>query len=148
MTMSDLCAPYTSQDLFLTKTFDDEFATILVERGGKEGSPFPRKIDLWWTAVMVGVAIGHPSSRPSRDKLIKFETGAIFGQQPWRVTHLELMALAEQTEGDELKPIKPNTVVGIAHEYAFTGLDWIGDEVRGSAQPMIKLMTALERFLS
>ena len=142
--MAELVTPYTSQDLFLTKQFDDEFANQLVSRSGEGRQPFPRKIDLWWTAVMVGAAIGHRTPMPAADKLTKFNTGAILGREPWRVTNLELLALAD--EGEEVTA-KPSDVVRIGHEYAFTGLGWLADELRGAAQPTIKLMTSLETIL-
>ena len=80
--MAEIVTPYTSQDLFLTKTFDDEFANQLVSRGGNDRGPFPRKIDLWWTAVLVGAAIGHRTPMPPQDQLTKFNIGAILGREP------------------------------------------------------------------
>ena len=57
--MAEIVTPYTSQDLFLTKVFDNEFANELVSRSVDGPQPFPRKIDLWWVAVVVGAALGH-----------------------------------------------------------------------------------------
>ena len=142
--MADIVTPYTSQDLFLTKAFDDEFANQLVSRSGGGRQPFPRKIDLWWTALMVGAAIGHRTPMPPVDQLTKFNTGAILGREPWRVTNLELLALAE--EGESVIAT-PSNVVKVGHEYALTGLAWMADELRGAAQPTIHLMTALEQIV-
>ncbi len=142
--MADIVTPYTSQDLFLTKSFDDEFARQLVSRslGGRQ--PFPRKVDLWWTAVLIGAAVGHRTPMPPAEQLTKFHTGAVLGREPWRVTSLELLALA-----DEGEPViaRPSDVVRLGHEYAFTGLRWLADELRGQAQPTLHLMTALGKFL-
>ena len=146
--MADIVTPYTSQDLFLLKAFDDEFASRLVSRFGPRSGdgrePFPRKIDLWWTAVVIGAAIGHRTPMPGAHQLTKFNTGAILGREPWRVTNLELLALADKGEA---VIGKPSEVVRIGHEYAFTGLGWLSDELRGAAQPMITLMTAFEAIL-
>lgn len=142
--MAEIVTPYTSQDLFLTRTFDEEFSNQLVSRSVDGRQPFPRKIDVWWAAVVVGAAIGHRSRLPASDKLTKFNTGAILGREPWRVTNLELLALA--SEGEDIIS-KPSDVVRIGHEYAMTGLDWLADKVRGSSQPTITLMTALAEVL-
>jgi hypothetical protein len=143
--MAEIVTPYTSQDLFLTKAFDDEFASQLVSRSPDGRQPFPRKIDLWWVAVIVGATIGHRTSLPPTEKLTKFNTGAILGREPWRVTNLELLALA--SEGEDIIS-KPSDVVRIGHEYAMTGLQWLADKLRGSSQPTLTLMTALEEFLA
>ena len=142
--MAEIVTPYTSQDLFLTKVFDNEFANELVSRSVDGPQPFPRKIDLWWVAVVVGAALGHRTPLPPADKLTKFNTGAILGREPWRVTNLELLALA--SEGEDIIS-KPSDVVRIGHEYAMTGLEWIADRLRGSSQPLLTLMTSLEEIL-
>ena len=142
--MVDIVTPYTSQDLFLTRSFDDEFARQLVSRSVDGRQPFPRKIDLWWTAILIGVAQGHRTPMPPTEQLTKFNTGSILGREPWRVTSLELLALA-----DEGEPVidRPSEVVRLGHEYAFTGLVWLADELRGKAQPTLHLMTALGKLL-
>lgn len=142
--LGEIVTPYTSQDLFLMKSFDDEFANQLVSRAGDGRQPFPRKIDLWWTAVIVGTAVGHRTPMPPVDQLTKFHTGAILGREPWRVTNLELLVLAD--EGESVIA-RPSDVVRLGHEYAFTGLSWLADELRGAAQPTIRLMTALEQLI-
>jgi hypothetical protein len=142
--MADLVSPYVLQDLFLPRAFDDEFADQLVSRAAGGREPFPRKIDLWWTAMMIGVAIGRRTPMPSADKLSKFNTGAIFSRDPWRIANLELVALAEKGES---VIADAGEVLAIGNEYAMTGLEWLAEELRGSAQPVLTLMTALEAIL-
>lgn len=142
--MADLVSPYLQQDLFLPRAFDEEFADQLVSRvpGGRE--PFARKIDLWWTAMMIGVAVGRRTPMPPHDKLSKFHTGVIFSREPWRIANLELVALADT---GELGTSDPGEVLTIGSEYAMTGLEWLAEVLRGSPQPILKLMTALETIL-
>jgi len=142
--MPDLVAPYVLQDLFLPRDFDDEFSGQLVSRASGGREPFARKIDLWWCAMMIGIAQGRRTSLPVADKLSKFNTGAILSRDPWRIANLELIALAE---GGENVIATPAEVLKIGHEYAMTGLEWLADELRGSAQPILKLMTSLDTVI-
>jgi hypothetical protein len=143
--MADLVSPYVLQDLFLPRAFDDEFAGQLVSRAAGGREPFARKIDLWWTAMMIGVAIGRRTPLPPPDKLSKFNTGAILSRDPWRIANLELIALAEKGES---VLADANEVLGIGSEYAMTGLEWIAETLRGSAQPILTLMTEMNAILS
>lgn len=142
--MADLVSPYVLQDLFLPRAFDDEFSSQLVSRAAGGREPFARKIDLWWTAMMIGVAIGRRTPMPSPDKLSKFNTGAILSRDPWRIANLELIALAENGES---VIADASEVLGIGNEYAMTGLEWLAEELRGSAQPILALMTQMNAIL-
>lgn len=142
--MPDLVTPYVLQDLFLPREFDDEFADQLVSRATGARQPFARKIDLWWMAVMIGVAIGRRTPMPTADKLIKFNTAAILSRDPWRIANLELIALAEE---DDMVISDPSKVLTIGNEYAATGLAWLAEELRGSNHPILDLMTKLHQVL-
>ena len=62
--------------------------------------PFRRWIDAWW----LGLCIGHHQDQrlplPERSHCTKFNDGGILSSDPWRITHLELLVLAE--EGEEV----------------------------------------------
>lgn len=137
--MSEPIAPYVSQDLYLPRAFDDEFSDLLVS--GKRGSdkPFPRKVDLWWTTICIGAALGQ--HRPVAKERVKFHTGQVFANEQWRVTHMELLALARDGR-DSLR--KPTRVVEIAEEYGMAGIDWMTERLRASTRPAIKLLMELE----
>lgn len=136
--MAEPIAPYVSQDLYLPRSFDDEFSELLVS--GKRGAdkPFPRKVDLWWATICIGAALGQHRA-VAKDR-VKFHTGQVFANEQWRVTHMELLALGR--EGDEALR-RPIRVVEIAEEYGMAGIDWITDRLRASTKPAIKLLIEL-----
>lgn len=137
--MQEPIAGYVTQDLYLPRDFDDEFSDLLVD--GKKASerPFPRKVDLWWTAICIGAALGD--HRPVPKERVKFNTGQVFANEQWRVAHMELLALARDGENALRQPAR---VVQIAEEYGMAGIDWISTRLRGSTRPALKLMLELE----
>jgi hypothetical protein len=137
--MAEPIAPYVSQDLYLPRDFDDEFSDLLVS--GKRGSdkPFPRKVDLWWTTICIGAALGQHRA-VAKDR-VKFHTGQIFANEQWRVTHMELLALGREGEQALRRPVR---VVEIAEEYGMAGIDWVTDKLRASTRPALKLLMELD----
>lgn len=136
--MAEPIAPYVSQDLYLPRSFDDEFSDLLVS--GKRGSdkPFPRKVDLWWATICIGAALGQ--HRPVVKERVKFHTGQIFANEQWRVTHMELLALGREGEAALRRPVR---VVEIAEEYGMAGIEWLTGKLRASTRPAIKLLMEL-----
>lgn len=137
--MAEPIAPYVSQDLYLPRSFDDEFSDLLVS--GKRGSdkPFPRKVDLWWATICIGAALGQ--HRPVVKERVKFHTGQVFANEQWRVTHMELLALGREGEEALRRPVR---VVEIAEEYGMAGIDWMTQKLRASTRPAIKLLMELD----
>ena len=77
---------------------------------------------------------------PSRDRLVRFNDGGILESDPWRITQLELVILAEQ--GEEAAS-NPSTVVQSANEYANTGFNVLGTELRSVVDLQIHLMAII-----
>ena len=127
---------YGNQDLWLPKGFHSEFRDRLVDRS-KERTAFPRQVDLWWYALGVGVIEGHRKDLPDREQLVKFNDGGILESDPWRITHLELLALAEEGESAAASPAK---VVQIANEYAMTGCGALLEGLRGVLDTQMYLL--------
>ena len=119
---------YVNQDLFLPKSFHTEFKERLVDQS-KEHAPFLREVDLWWYALGIGVSNNDKAPLPNRDRLVKFNNGGILETNPWRITHLELLALAEEGEG---VAGNPRRVVQIANEYAVAGCASLVELLRDS----------------
>lgn len=142
--MDDLLTPYVSQNLFLPKAFVDEFLEALVSRKDDGIEPFARQIDLWWTALMIGVALDKRTTMPEQDQLSKLGTGHIFARDQWRIVNLELIVLAK--EGEEVCAT-PSKVLAIGHEYMMTGLEWMAEKLRAHSNPTLKLMTEIESIL-
>ena len=108
---------YRDQDLWMPKAFHDQYVQTLVGRSNQL-APFDRQVDLWWYAVCVGANNGERTALPPRGELTRFNDAGVLESDPWRVTHMELLAVAELGE-DEAS--NPNTVVRVANEYAITG---------------------------
>lgn len=131
-----LKASYGNQNLWLPKGFHKEFVSSLV--GNTEGyATFSRQVDLWWYALGIGVGIQRRTTLPHRDALVKFQDGVVLEADPWRLTHLELIVLAE--EGQEAA-INPVVVVQIANEYAMTGCSILASDLRGVVDSQMRLL--------
>ena len=142
--MADIVTPYLSQDLFLPRAFLDEFLDDLVSRTTDGTEPFARQIDLWWTALMIGVALDRRTPALAKDQLSKFASGTIFAREQWRIVNLELIVLATE---EEIVYSTPSKVIAIGNEYVMSGLEWIAEKLRGAANPTLKLMTEIESIL-
>ena len=121
---------YGNQDLWLPKSFHAEFVANvdhLVHRSDARAA-FPRQVDLWWYALGIGVAEGRRTPLPDRAQLVRFNYGEILGADPWRITHLELLALVE--EGN-FAATNPATVIRIGNEYSITGCTNLKRQLRG-----------------
>ena len=119
--MTTAVNPYAAIDLFLPEKVHQRVDS-LVSRIETEPRPFARQVDLWWAGIALGVRSG--TRTPMGDKPVKFNTGVIFNSDPWRITHLALLALA--SEGEEvLESPKPRDSDCV--EFANTGLQWIID---------------------
>lgn len=121
---------YGNQDLWLPKSFHAEFVESVdhVVHKSNARAAFPRQVDLWWYALGVGVAEGRRTPLPARDQLVKFNDGGILEADPWRITHLELLALVEQ---GHLAATNTATVVRMGNEYALTGCAILTERLRG-----------------
>ena len=129
--------PYGSQDLFIDADVSVRIGDF-VSRSEKDGKPFARQVDAWWLAIGLGVHMGYRNALPG--KTVKFNDGGILSTDPWRITHLELLALAEEGESVLDKPVQ---VIRIASEYANTGFPWLIEQLLGQAEPTLTLMNRL-----
>ena len=131
---------YASIDLHLISEVHSR-VEALVSRSASDPAPFERQIDFWWFGIGLGVAQGRRTPMPSA--ITKFNTGVIFNTDPWRIVHLELLALAE--EGQEALK-NPNRVIRIASEYANTGTLWLSNKLVGEAEPILALANLAGEF--
>lgn len=129
--------PYASQDLFISAENSDRLGPF-VSRAERDGRPFARQVDAWWLAMLVGVRDGLRTEIVGRS--VKFNDGGVLASDPSRITHLELLAVAE--EGVEVLQ-RPAQVIRIATEYAHTGFDWLFEQLIGEAEPALTLANRL-----
>ena len=130
---------YGNQDLWLPKSFHAEFVENVghVVHRSNARAAFPRQVDLWWYALGMGMAEGRRTPLPTRDQLVRFNDGGILEADPWRITHLELLALIEE---GHLAATNTATVVRIGNEYAFTGCAILTDRLRGALDAQNQLI--------
>ena len=81
---------------------------------------------------------------PLPEKRVKFNDGAILSTDPWRIVHLELLAIAEEREA-VLE--NPRPVIRVALEYANGGFPWLLEQLVGEAEPTLRLMNRMDEVL-
>jgi hypothetical protein len=136
--MTTIANPYASQDLFIAVPHHERLLEY-VSRSQQDHRPFQRQVDAWWVALAIGA---HQRRRtPLPQDAVKFNDGRILATDPWRITHLELLALAE--EGPEILD-SPADVIRMASEYANSGFPDMLDQLVGQVEPTLNLMLRLD----
>lgn len=143
--MVTIANPYANLELRIPENEWDavrRFTTTFRPEDGSsvdiDRSPFNRYVDLWWAALCLGVQEGR---RLTPSNWHTFVTGVVLNQDPWRIRHLELIALAERGTSvlDE-----PGKVVSIANEYAATGIPVLIDAMTGQVEPIWAVTSFLQ----
>lgn len=138
---------FINQELFLPTGdagVSDALLRQWVARRGGEGheqAPFDRQVDLWWLALCLGVQEGQRAQVPAADRRTKFADGSILSSDPWRITHLSLLGIAELGE-DALS--RPAEILRMANEYVVTGIRLLRVVLEGAAEPALTLWSRLE----
>jgi len=114
----------------LTATFRTEGG----EQSEPDRTPFRRYVDLWWAGMCVGVRLGLPTKVAEWHKFID---GTVLISDPWRILHLQAIAIAHFGNADAVRD--PTSVINLANEFAATGLPLIIDAVRNPASDPIWL---------
>ena len=130
----DITNRYANQDLYIAKRNHERVGTF-VSRNVRDNKPFSRYVDAWWAAMTIGVHLGRTTPLPP--EVIKFNDGRILTSDPWRITHLELVALAEAGPESLDRPVD---VIRLASEYANTGFPYLLDELIGQNEPTLNLV--------
>lgn len=134
--MSRAANPFATTDLYVA----DEVHGVITDNVHRNDArrPFRRQIDAWWLALLIGLQNGE--HRPLTGKTVKFMDGTIFGSDPWRITHLELLGLSWfGPEGLD----RPHDIVSRASEYANAGFDWVVETVAGQTNRTLALYSRL-----
>ena len=135
---TQIANPYANLDLKIPKRYLEEFQTYTMTMRSDDGrpkdvdrSPFDRYVDLWWAAIGVGVCEGRLSEI---DEAHKFVTGVVLNQEPWRIIHLELLAIGHTGSVEVLK--QPGKIIDIANGFAATGIPLLVDELVRKLEPI------------
>ena len=146
--METIANPYVNLQLKIplhewdaVRRFTTTFRREDGENADIDRSPFGRYVDLWWTAMCLGVRAGAKSVPP---KWHDFITGAVLNQDPWRVRQLELIALAEA--GTKVLE-DPGEVINIANQHAAAGIGTLIDTMTGQTEPIWALTDLLRSIV-
>lgn len=132
--MAEIINRYASIDLFMP----EDLHRVIREHVGANHA-FPRQVDAWWIGFCLGVRNNH--TRPLPEKRTKFMDGSILSSDPWRIIHLELVALG--LRGEEILT-RPREVVQLATEHANYGLELLVEALTAQNEPTLTLMNFLD----
>jgi hypothetical protein len=136
--MSVIANPFVRYDLYIAADYHDAITASVDRVDGYK--PFKRQVDAWWLALAIGVQRDYrrelsPSNR------VKFMDGTIFGSDPWRITHLQLLGL--NWFGPEALS-RPSDIVTAANAYANGGFDWIVEVASGAPNRTLAIYNRIE----
>ncbi len=147
--MATVANPYVNLELKFPSQHSEDLKKYTSRFKGDDGeakdidrSPFERYVDFWWAAIGVGVAEGRTSSTDDSDK---FVTGVVLSQDPWRITHLELLAVAHTGSTDVLN--KPGEIIEIANGYAATGVPIMVELLLKKSEPIWDVTNHLKKLV-
>jgi hypothetical protein len=138
--VSIVANPFDRSELFIAKEYHPAIVGA-VDRAD-ENKAFRRQIDAWWLALAIGVQRDH--RREFSGERTKIIDGTIFGSDPWRITHLQLLGLV-WFGPDALD--HPGDIIAAANEYANGGLDWIAETVDGAGNRTLAIFNRIEELL-
>ena len=139
--MSLVANPFDRSELFIAKEFHETITSAVDRSDGR--APFRRQVDAWWLALSIGIQRGH--RKPLTAERVKFVEGTIFGSDPWRITHLQLLGLF--WFGPEALA-QPSEIVAAANEYANAGFDWVAGTVSGQPNRTLALYNGIDEVLN
>lgn len=146
--MPAIANPYVNHDLKFPEQHKDDLEKYTSRYRSEDGStkdidrsPFDRFVDFWWAAIGVGVCEGRISDTGHSKK---FVTGVVLSQDPWRITHLELLAIAHKGSADVVG--KPSEVIEIANGYAATGAPIIVEILLKKSEPIWDVSNYLRKL--
>lgn len=106
--------PFVMLDLSLPRASRARTDEWVQSKGSdRDAAPFPRKLDLWWLALCIGVY----ENRREKVSTEPFFKGSIL--EPWRIQHLQLLGVCHL--GKE-SISHPADVLGMANEFAAFGI--------------------------
>lgn len=146
--MAAAANPYVNHDLKIPKQYFEDIEKYTSRYRSEDGStkdidrsPFDRYVDFWWEAIGVGVCEGRVSDTADSKK---FVTGVVLSQDPWRITHLELLAIAHKGSVEVVG--KPGEVIEIANGYAATGMPILVEILLKKSEPIWDVSNYLRKL--
>lgn len=116
---------FASTSIHLPETFKEYFHAYCLTRtegshNAPEDSPFPRMVDMWFTAICIAVKEGLSPEFKMKGNTYKVIEGTVFGSDSWRSNTLMLLAISHT--GSVEVTGQPHEMMRIANAYALAGL--------------------------
>lgn len=140
--------PFQGMDISVPVEFRDTFSQYCRKggRGNIDHSPFPRMVDLWFLAVCIAVRQDLEPADLGKSETYKIIEGSIFGNDPWRIHSLMLIAIKKI--GDVEIVSEPRRVMALANGLAVAGLPKVIEMLQdGDAEPIWNLSDALDNLI-
>lgn len=134
--MPEINNRYSSIDLYMPENMHH----IIREHVGAN-QPFSRFIDAWWIGLCLGVRHGGTLPLPRQENRVKFMDGSILSSDPWRIIHLELIAVSLQ--GEKILT-RPREVIQLATDYANFGIEMLCEAIAAQNEPTLALLNFLD----
>lgn len=122
--------PFQGIDVSVPVEYHEDVARFSRREGGAniDQSPFPRMVDMWLLAVCLAARGGREPLDPSRYQTRKVIEGSIFGNDPWRVHVLMLVAIAHSGSIEIVS--EPRKMMTLANGLAIAGFPLVLDMLK------------------
>ena len=119
----------------------DHYCQTGQQRAKADTSPFPRKVDLWFTGLSLAVRKNLQPIDLTKEKTVNIISGDIFNTDGWQAQTIMLIAIA--VEGKVEVVLEPRRMMDIANSLAAAGVDQIIKMLNeGSQKPIWNLSEA------
>ena len=130
-----IISPETQRDDY------DHYCQTGQQRAKADTSPFPRKVDLWFTGLSLAVRKNLQPIDLTKEKTVNIISGDIFNTDGWQAQTIMLIAIA--VEGKVEVVLEPRRMMDIANSLAAAGVDQIIKMLNeGSQKPIWNLSEA------
>ncbi len=130
-----IISPETQRDDY------DHYCQTGQQRAKADTSPFPRKVDLWFTGLSLAVRKNLQPIDLTKEKTVNIISGDIFNTDGWQAQTIMLIAIA--VEGKVEVVLEPRRMMDIANSLAAAGVDQIIKILNeGSQKPIWNLSEA------
>jgi len=116
--------PFASYNIEIPKKYSEEIKQYCKTAGNKvsyEFAPFERQVDFWYFAFLYAVKKGlKPTSEPDTSNITP---ASIFGNDPYRISHIQMAFLGEHKDLAELS--NHRKVLDYALQMANSGIPYV-----------------------
>lgn len=140
--------PFVNMQLIAPSTQRDAYNVYCqtAERTTPNQSPFPRKVDLWFTGLSLAARKDLKPVDLKKQETVDIISGAIFNTDGWQAQAIMLVAIA--IDGNLEIVLEPRRMMDIANGLAAAGVPYVVEMLREGNQPPIwNLSDALDDLL-